>query len=147
MRLTSKGRYGLTSMVYIAQNYDDNNYITITKISDRLSISKIYLEQVFTLLRRSGLVTSIKGSQGGYKLSKPPEETTVYEILSAMEFSLFEKTEDTVSDTSPEIELTLQSLVYDAIDSSVKNVLEGITLKTLVDESKNQNNGNYMFFI
>ena len=56
-----------------------------------LAVSKIYLEQVFSLLKRDGLANSIKGAQGGYQLSRPAEEISVYDILSVAELSMFEK--------------------------------------------------------
>ena len=62
----------------------------VLKISEA-GVSKIYLEQVFSLLKRDGLVNSIKGAQGGYQLSRPAEEISVYDILSVAELSMFEK--------------------------------------------------------
>lgn len=62
MKISSKGRYGLAAMICIAQNCKNNECITIIKISEILGISKIYLEQVFSLLKRAGLVNSIKGA-------------------------------------------------------------------------------------
>ena len=65
MRISSKGRYGLAAMVCMAESYGSGACITIISLSERLGISKIYLEQVFSLLKRGGLVLAIKGVQGG----------------------------------------------------------------------------------
>ena len=83
MRISAKGRYALAAVVSMAQQYQGGEYITLLSISEKLGISKIYLEQVFSLLRRSGLVDSVKGAQGGYRLSRAPRLITAWEILSA----------------------------------------------------------------
>ncbi|HCX65526.1 MAG TPA: Rrf2 family transcriptional regulator, partial [Eubacteriaceae bacterium] len=76
MKLSAKGRYALAATTSMAQNKDKNEYITLISISEKLSISKIYLEQIFSLLKRGGVVNSIKGSQGGYQLSRSPKQIT-----------------------------------------------------------------------
>ena len=72
MKISAKGRYGLAAMTYLARSYAAGAPVTIISISEKLGISKIYLEQVFSLLKRARLVNSIKGSQGGYQLSRAP---------------------------------------------------------------------------
>ena len=91
MKISTKGRYALASAIHIAQFYGSNEAITLISISESLGISKIYLEQVFALLKRGGIVISVKGAQGGYQLAKSPQQITAYDILSATEASLFEK--------------------------------------------------------
>ena len=88
MKLSAKGRYGLAAMTQLAMNYHAGGPVTIIKISERLGISKIYLEQVFSLLKRAKLVRSIKGSQGGYQLAREPERITAYDILATIELAL-----------------------------------------------------------
>lgn len=91
MKISAKGRYGLAAMTYLARNYEAGTPITIISISEKLGISKIYLEQVFSLLKRARLVNSIKGSQGGYQLAHAPREITAYDVLASIELSLMEK--------------------------------------------------------
>ena len=98
MKISAKGRYGLAAMTCLAQNFASGSPITIISISEKLGISKIYLEQVFSLLKRAQLVNSIKGSQGGYQLSREPREISAYDILSSIELSLMESSiEDRMS--------------------------------------------------
>ena len=85
MKISAKGRYGLAAMTYLARNYASGSPITIISISEKLGISKIYLEQVFSLLKRANLVHSIKGSQGGYQLAREPRAISAYDILSSIE--------------------------------------------------------------
>ena len=101
MKISAKGRYGLAAMAYLAANYAAGTPITIISISEKLGISKIYLEQVFSLLKRAQLVISIKGSQGGYQLAKAPRDISAYDILSAIELSLMEKTASSTTGKTP----------------------------------------------
>lgn len=146
MRISTKGRYGLASMIYIAKNYENMESITIISISDSLGISKIYLEQVFSLLKRAGLVFSVKGAMGGYQLAFPPDKIIALDILKAVETSLFEKTEKSV--TSDSIEEIMQNFVFNNIDGSLIKTLSEVTLFDLAAESKKYDNKNtHMFYI
>ena len=147
MRLSAKGRYALAATTSMAQS-NNNEYITLISISEKLDISKIYLEQVFSLLKRGGIVNSIKGSQGGYQLTRVPSQITVYDILSAVETSLFENTEETIKDKAPEIETAMRLSVYDPLDASIRTALQNITLYNLVSEAeKHRAEQGFMFFI
>lgn len=148
MRISSKGRYGMAAMISVAQLGSNGEFVTVISIAEKLGISKIYLEQVFSLLKRSKLVTSIKGSQGGYQLSKPAEKITAYDILQAVEISLFEKTERSVSNESNEIENSLKTLIWDSLDNSISGVLKKISLSDLVSEAEKAKSGeHFMFYI
>ncbi len=148
MRISSKGRYGLAAMISMAQNYASDECITIVSISEKLGISKIYLEQVFSLLKRAGLVVASKGAQGGYKLTKGPNEISAYEILRALEQSLFESTELSVSKKANDIEQVMQNNVFTIIDDNVKNALEQVSLESLLLElEKQKQNDGFMFYI
>lgn len=148
MRISTKGRYALASMITLAQYWQTGDCVTVVSISDKLGISKIYLEQVFALLKRGGLVHSIKGAQGGYQLSRTPADTNVYDILAAVEVSLFERTEDTVLQQSPSIESALRSAVFDPIDYTLKQLLSELTLQLLIEEAESkQSPDHFMFFI
>lgn len=148
MKISAKGRYGLASMVVLAQTYDRGEYVTIISISEKLGISKIYLEQVFALLKRAALVISVKGAQGGYQLARTPLEINVFEILKAIELTLFEKTEKTVSELAPEIDGAMQDRVFAALDRQIEQTLSGINLYTLVQQAEKQKTEeNYMFYI
>ncbi len=148
MRISARGRYALAAATILAEQYDSGKYISVVNISDRLSISKIYLEQVFSLIKRGGVVNSAKGAQGGYQLAREPEQVTAYEVLSAVELPLFESTEPTVKDKAPEIETALREKVFDVIDVAVKDVLNNTTLSDLLMAvEKNMASQQLMFYI
>lgn len=148
MRISVKGRYGLASMIYMAQNFNNGDPVTVSSMSDNLGISKIYLEQVFSLLKRGGLVSSVKGSQGGYKLTRSPQQITAYDVLSAAELALFESTEETFDQKSPETDAAMRALVFGPLDENIKTALQKTTLYDLVHEVEKhkQEQGN-MFYI
>lgn len=148
MRISAKGRYALAAMTNMARNYESGEYITVISISEKLGISKIYLEQVFSLLKRGGLVTSVKGAQGGYLLTRKPGQITAYDVLCAVELTLFEKVEETVSSKAREIDTAMKALVFDTLDEAVKALLQKITLSDLVSEAeKHKNEQGLMFYI
>ena len=148
MKISAKARYGLSVMISIAQKYNTGEITTVISLAEKLKISKIYLEQVFSLIKRAGLVNYTKGSQGGYQLAKSPAQITVYEILSAIESSLFERTSETVTEKSPSIEKTMQNAVFEKLDAVLKHTLENITLAELVNENeKNSSQDAYMFYL
>ncbi len=148
MRLSAKGRYALAATISMAQSNGSNEYITLISISEKLGISKIYLEQVFSLLKHGGIVNSIKGSQGGYQLSRTPKQITVYDILSSVETSLFEKTEETIKEKAPDIETALGQTIYLPLNTAIKSTLQQISLSDLVAEAEKYNpEHGFMFFI
>ena len=87
MKVSTKGRYALRLMIDLGIHGTDDKYISLKDISARQNISIKYLEQIVTPLHRAGLVRSIRGAQGGYRLSKDPERYTAGEILRAIEGS------------------------------------------------------------
>ncbi|MCF6331238.1 MAG: Rrf2 family transcriptional regulator [Sulfurimonas sp.] len=82
--VSTKGSYGLTAMIILAKE-TDNNLLQIKDIASKGSIPQNYLEQILILLKKSGLVESVRGANGGYKLSKNKNNITVYEILNSLE--------------------------------------------------------------
>ncbi|MDF2671788.1 MAG: transcriptional regulator [Clostridiales bacterium] len=148
MKISAKTRYGIAAMINIAQNYSRDEYVPIVSISEQLSISKIYLEQVFSLLKRANLVISTKGAQGGYQLSRPASEISVLDIFKAIEQNFFEKPEATVPNTAQDIEKAMQNIVFYKIDNVLEIALKNITILDLVNEAeKNKSDDNYMFYI
>ncbi len=87
MRLTTKGRYAVTAMLDLALNADDAP-IALSDISVRQEISLSYLEQLFSRLRKCGLVSSARGPGGGYRLGKEAEEISVADVISAVDESV-----------------------------------------------------------
>ena len=89
MKLTTKGRFAVTAMLDLAMSEAEHGVgikpVTLAGISERQSISLSYLEQLFSRLRRQGLVSSVRGPGGGYKLAKNYADISVAEIINAVD--------------------------------------------------------------
>ncbi|MCZ4107245.1 Rrf2 family transcriptional regulator [Brevundimonas diminuta] len=84
MRLSTKGRYAVMAMADLAKN-GSGRAVSLAEIATRQEISLSYLEQLFARLRKGGLVKSVRGPGGGYRLAKGPEETVVADIVLAVD--------------------------------------------------------------
>lgn len=148
MKISAKTRYGISALICLAREYNATECTTVISLSEKLKISKMYLEQVFALLKRTEIVVSTKGSQGGYHLSRPPKEITIYEIFAAIETSMMEKTKPTVSDSDESIETAMHTVVFDRLDDTIRELLSDITLEDLLNESEKYNaTDSYMYYL
>lgn len=84
MRLTTKGRYAVTAMLDLALRHEQGQVTTLADIARRQDISLSYLEQLFSRLRRGGLVESVRGPGGGYALALSPAEISIARIIVAI---------------------------------------------------------------
>lgn len=132
MRVSTKGRYGLRAMIDLAL-YSKNDLVSLASIAERQDISKSYLEQVFSALRKAGLVKSIKGAQGGYVLSTEAENITVGMILRALEgdLSVVPAEDDVVTNR---IESYIRDNIWSKIDEKVFLFVDEVTLKDITDD-------------
>lgn len=87
MAISTKGRYALRVLIDLAE-HNNGNYIPMKTVAERQNISLKYLEQILPVLTRHKLVETVHGKGGGYRLSKAPDEYTVWEILSLTEGDL-----------------------------------------------------------
>lgn len=83
MRLTTKGRYAVTAMLDLAV-HGDGALVSLSDIAARQGISRLYLEQLFSRLRRDGLVDSSRGPGGGYRLASPVQDITLADIITSV---------------------------------------------------------------
>src|SRR6185437_9215406 len=85
MRLSTKGRYAVMAMADLAQHEAANKPVSLADIAHRQEISLSYLEQLFAKLRRGGLVRSVRGPGGGYRLSRPASELRIADVIVAVD--------------------------------------------------------------
>lgn len=88
MKLTTKGRYAVTAMLDLALHDENGEPVSLAAISERQDISLSYLEQLFAKLRKNDLVASLRGPGGGYRLSRPPGEIAVADIIRSVDESV-----------------------------------------------------------
>ncbi|MDO5713719.1 MAG: Rrf2 family transcriptional regulator [Tissierellia bacterium] len=84
MKLSTKGRYGLMAMYQLAAHYGEGP-ISLNSIAEMEGLSEAYLEQLFSLLKKNNLIKSVRGAQGGYLLTKSPNDIKIREIIQALE--------------------------------------------------------------
>lgn len=144
MRVSTKGRYGLRAIIDLSLN-SNGDYVSLISIAERQNISKNYLEQVFSALRKSGVVKSVKGSQGGYLLNGKTSEIKVGDILRALEGDLSVVKEEETNKNN-KIELCIKKNLWDKIDGKVFELIDNITLEDLINEY-NKGNENLMYYI
>ena len=140
MKISTKGRYAIRLMLDLAVHKDDG-YISIKTIAQRQGISEKYLEQIIKMLSNHQLVESIRGANGGYKLTREPENYTVGEILRVTEGSLAPvsclETEENSCENCMDC-VTLE--IYKKILDAVNDVVDSITLQSLVEKHKEKGN-------
>ncbi len=109
--------------------------MSLKDIAKNQELSETYLEQLIAPLRKAGLVNSIRGAQGGYELSKKPEDITVGEIIRLLEGPLAPS--DCVVDGEPECtkaEYCVTRTIWERIMGSINNVIDSITLRDMIND-------------
>lgn len=137
MKLSTKGRYGLRAIIDLAR-YSENEPVSISSIAARQDISERYLEQLVALLKKAGLVKSIRGASGGYVLAKEMDQISVGDVLRALEGDLepvkcaaYEK-EGGCSSSGE----CVTKYVWKKINESINQTVDQMKLSELVSESK-----------
>lgn len=135
MKLSTKGRYGLRALIDLAL-YSENETVSIQSIARRQNISDSYLEQLMRKLRSAGLIVSVRGAQGGYKLARPANEISVGDVLRALEGSLEAVTCGGEDNSCQGAGLCVTKFVWERINSSIRDTVDSIKLSQLVEESR-----------
>ena len=134
MKISRKGRYELRSLVYLSMNNSTENKETLSNIARLNGISTKYLEQIFSNLRRAGIVRSVHGINGGYYLSDKPDKITVEDVLQAVEGDYRIEDEETSEECMYKgISNTVQRMVLDEINMQTGNGIHNLTLEDLVE--------------
>lgn len=152
VRLSTRGRYGLRAMVDLALHYGQGP-VALKSIADRQNVSDHYLEQLMGSLRKAGLVTSVRGAQGGYELVRRPAEVTVGDVVRALEGPIapvecVSESADTAS-TCGMINTCVTRLVWAKLRNSISEVLDSITLEDLCAEARQlqAKQDSFMYYI
>lgn len=138
MKLSTKGRYGLKAMFELSLN-EKNSPVPLKYIAKKQSISDQYLEQIFSSLKKSGLVKSVRGAQGGYLLAKEPKDITVGDILTVLEGPV--SVSDCVldEDICENSGVCVTKVVWEKIKKGIEEVIDSITLQDMInDYNKNK---------
>lgn len=139
MKITTKGRYGLTIMIELAKEYGKGPK-SLKSIAEENDLSEHYLEQLAAPLRNAGLIKSIRGAYGGYKLAEDPAEIKAGDVIRVLEgpITLVEGIEE---------EKPAQQALWIKIRDAIRGVLDYTTLQDLINEEGKQSEEPYMFYI
>lgn len=130
MRLTTKGRYAVTAMLDLALNAQ-HCPTCLSDIAQRQQISLSYLEQLFARLRRAGLVSSVRGPGGGYRLAKAPETISVAQVIDAVSETLDATRCQGLSDCQ-QGDTCLTHHLWCDLSSQIRHFLDDVTLAQLM---------------
>ncbi len=139
MKISTKGRYGLTIMIELAKKHGDGP-TSLKTIAQANDLSEHYLEQLIAPLRNAGLVKSIRGAYGGYVLSKIPSEITAGDVIRVLEGPIAPV--EGIEDEEPAkrelwIRITMRS----------EDVLDNTTIEDLANHSEDKETEAYMYYI
>ena len=138
MKISTKGRYGLRAMIDMTLNIHQQP-VSIKAISERQGISESYLEQVFSTLKKAGLVKAVRGSYGGYELAKQPEQITAGQILRVLEGSLAPVFCVDTECCKKEKNCPANPF-WAGLNSRINDYVDGITLKQMAENADKQLN-------
>ena len=148
MKLSTKGRYGVRAMFDLAM-HEGEGAIALKSIAQREGISEKYLEHLFASLKKAGLISSVRGAQGGYRLARSPEDITLGDIIRVLEGPVAPT--DCVVDEgrgqcSRSSECVMRS-IWGRIRDEVNAILDDITLQQIVEEQRKLTGEGYMYYI
>lgn len=139
MKISTKGRYGLTIMIDLAKRQGEGP-TSLKLIANENNLSENYLEQLASPLRNAGLIKSIRGAYGGYVLAKNAKDITAGDVIRVLEgpITLVEGIEN---------EKPAQQNLWKKISEAIKNVLDSTTLEDLANHIDDEPQDSYMFYI
>ncbi|MFS0644194.1 cysteine metabolism transcriptional regulator CymR [Siminovitchia sp. 179-K 8D1 HS] len=139
MKISTKGRYGLTIMIELGKRFGQGP-ISLKSIAQAHNLSEHYLEQLAGPLRNAGLVKSIRGAYGGYILAKEPSEITAGDIIRVLEGPI--SPVEGIEDEEP-----AKRELWIRIRDAVKDVLDHTTVEDLANHREDDDVEPYMFYI
>lgn len=134
MRLTTKGRFAVTAMIDLAMQLG-TDAVKLADISQRQKISLSYLEQLFAKLRRRGLIDSVRGPGGGYRLAKDMAQVSVAEIILAVDEPI-DATRCGGRENCHDDRKCITHDLWAKLNEHILDYLGGVTLRQLVDAQK-----------
>ncbi len=139
LKISTKGQYALLLMTDLAEQ-DPSKYVALKLLSHRHNLSAKYAEQILMQLSKAGLVTGLRGNNGGYKLSKTPDKYTAGDILRAMEGDLSPKGAaegNTVSSIG-------NDFFWHGFDDAINTYVDSVTLEQIAEKNHEFNGFDYV---
>lgn len=147
MKLSTRTRYGLRILLQIALDTEGGRSSSAKgkTIAEKQGISEAYLEQIMIPLKEKGFVRTVRGCHGGYVLNRSPERISVLELIELFEGPLrLVKCEGEDGGECPRRPLCPASRIWERLSASIREAASEMTLRELVEESKEQGNPEYV---
>lgn len=132
MRISSRGEYGVRALFDLAQHYG-RGPVPLKLIAERQEISEHYLEQLMAVLRKSGLVGSVRGAMGGYELASPPDQVRIGDVIRCLEGPI---TAGDMQEAAADADKQALKNAWQRLADGINDVLDSITFADLVQEAE-----------
>ena len=137
MKISTRARYGLRFMISLASESSDKA-TQLGEIAQKENISEKYLSQIAIPLKAAGLIGSIRGAGGGYKLNREISTITVKEIVEVLEGNLYPVECGILPGSCDKSSICISQKVWKKMGDEISNALEKLTLKNLLEDSSNK---------
>lgn len=144
INVSGKGRYALIALCDLAY-YNNDSFTPLKHIAKRQDISLRYLEQIFVLLKKNGIVDSMKGSKGGYFLKKDPNEISVYDALLVVEPNVMVLNESL--ENTQNLSSIIEKNIFRKLEYDMCSYLSNITIADLIEEYAKTQSTEIMYYI
>ena len=138
MKITTKGRYAIHILYDLAVNGTEHP-VSVKEMATRQEISVKYTEQIISILNKAGYVSSSRGFQGGYRLTKPLDEYVIGDILRLTEGSLAPvECLANAENPFPKQQKCATIMLWEKVDKAIRDVVDHVTLQDLLDWQKQE---------
>lgn len=138
MKMSTKGRYGIKAMLELALVYD-REMISVRSIAKKQNISELYLEQIFSMLRKEKLIKSLRGAKGGYSLARSPKEITIKNIMDVLEGPISISNCIEKDANCDNLDRCATRVLWVKIRDAIDDIFSSVTLQDIIDEHNKLN--------
>jgi Rrf2 family protein len=146
MKISTRGRYGLRLLLDLAQHATEG-HVALAHTAEREKISTRYLEQVAVILRRAGFIRSVKGASGGYLLARKPSLIIIGDVLRVLEDDLLVVDPLKPGEEENKLQRCLRKVVYDTLNERIAQVVDSLTLESMLCSGGENPSKGYIYFI
>lgn len=138
MKMSTKGRYGIKAMLELALVYDIST-ISVRSIAEKQNISELYLEQIFSILKKAELIKSVRGAKGGYSLSKKPKDITIKNIMDALEGPISISNCIEKDAQCDNLDKCATRVLWTKLRDAIDDIFSSVTLQDIINEHNKLN--------
>ena len=149
MKISTKVEFGIIAMIDIAIHSENNEAVTVYSVAQRQNISAKYLEQILTVLRQANLIRGLKGSKGGYIITRPAQNITFKDIINALDVTVLSDVDYFTQEDSVIANIVNVSL-WDKLTDYMQKFTENLTLADIIEQchkATEQKTEDIMYYI